>query len=398
MAKEKTTQQDNASAKEALARTINELGLGEGANADEVISTFQSRWTDANIEQQIRQLAPVISGFAPKIAEMQFYNRDSAYKGKIKGVLDDMYDKDLLYGSGREVSLPNFIPVSDFNPNTFVPTATTTPVNTISKIYIDQPKQVNLTLTPNLYLPVLNNAGNADAFIRSLRSTMTASLDTYLETHLLEEWVLKQATQTSALTFQTTGQAATVPTTQTSEYTDAESNNMKDCIRKVAWLVNKMTTTASNYFNIHGANTNSIFVSNADDIKILCSNQFMQNVHYGLSTGLFKPELLAPIVDKLVALPDHKVVLPTATNTAATMAPWTNKLADNKLIIINTKNSFKFGKQYKNTTSQYYAMNQALQITINYMPYFGSLKNGQMLVYKCDNLNTLPGNPMGNVL
>ena len=400
MAKEKATQaqQDATNAKEALARTINELGLGEGANADEVIAKFQARWTDANIEQQVQQLAPVIAGFAPKIAEMQFYNRDSAYKGKIKGVLDDMYDKDLLYGSGREVSLPNFIPVSNFNPNTFVPTSTTTPINTISKIYIDQPKQVNLTLTPNLYLPVLNNAGNADAFVRSLRSTMTASLDSYLETHVLEEWVLKQAKNTSALTFQTTGQAETVPTTQTSKFSDTESANIKDCIRKVAWLVNKMTTTASNYFNIHGSNTNSVFVSDASDIKILCSNQFMQNVHYGLSTGLFKPELLAPIVDKLVPLPDHKVVMPTASNTGATMASWTNKLADTDLIIINTRNSFKFGKQYKNTASQYYAMNQALQITINYMPYFGSLKNGQMLVYSCDNLNTLPGNPMGNVL
>lgn len=400
MAKEKTTtQQDASNAKEALARTINELGLGSGANADEVISTFQTRWNEANIETQIRQLAPVIAGFAPKIAEMQFYNRDSAYKGKIKDVLDDMYDKDLLYGSGREVSLPNFIPVSDFNPNTFVPSATTTPINTISKIYIDQPKQVNLTLTPNLYLPVLNNAGNADAFIRSLRSTMTASLDSYLETHILEEWVLKQARDTSALSFQeATGQAGTVPGTQTSKYTDNESANIKDCIRRIAWLVNKMTTTASDYFNIHGKNTNSVFVSDENDIKILCSNKFMQNVHYGLSTGLFKPELLAPIVNKLVALPDHKVVMPTATNTGATMAAWTNKLADNDVIIINTRNSFKFGKQYQNTASQYYAMNQALQITINYMPYFASLKNGQMLVYSCTNLNTLPGNPMGNVL
>ena len=133
MSKKETVQQDNSSAKAALARTINELGLGSGANADEVIETFQTKWTEANIETQIRQLAPVIAGFAPKIAEMQFYNRDSAYKGKIKGVLDDMYDKDLLYGSGREVSLPNFIPVSDFNANTFVPTSTTTPVNTDRK-------------------------------------------------------------------------------------------------------------------------------------------------------------------------------------------------------------------------------------------------------------------------
>lgn len=399
MSKKETVQQDNSSAKAALARTINELGLGSGANADEVISTFQTKWTEANIETQIRQLAPVISGFAPKIAEMQFYNRDSAYKGKIKGVLDDMYDKDLLYGSGREVSLPNFIPVSDFNANTFVPTSTTTPVNTISKIYIDQPKQVNLTLTPNLYLPVLNNAGNADAFIRSLRSTMTASLDSYLETHLLEEWVLKESKNVSEITFQDrTGQATTVPTNRVSKYTDTTSANTKECIRQVAWLVQKMTSTASNYFNIAGTNSNSFFVSDMDDIKILCTNKFLQNVHYGLSTGLFKPELLAPVIDKLVAVPDHKVVMPATTNTSATIEPWTNKLADNDLIIINTRNSFKFGKQYKNTTSQYYAMNQALQITINYMPYFASLKNGQMLVYSCANLNTLPGNPMGNVL
>lgn len=81
-----------------------------------------------------------------------------------------------------------------------------------------------------------------------------------------------------------------------------------------------MSTVATNYFNIGGANSNSFFVSDKADIKILCSNKFKQLVRYGLELGLFKPELLAPVLDKLVALPDVKLNLPTATNQPATIA------------------------------------------------------------------------------
>ena len=381
-----------------LAETINELGEGHGPNARAVIENYTTRLSSTTeVTQQVQRLVPVVAGFTPKIAEMAFYNRDSAYKGDIKSVLEDMYDKDLLYGAGREYGLPNFIPVTDFNTDAFNPTQTTTPVMTVSTIFYDAPKQIELTLKAELMRAVVNNAAQLTALVSSIRSSKLASLQTYMENVLIDDYILKTAQSTSPLSFHENGTANLSAADRVAKYADTTSNNMKECLRTISWLIEKMTTVATNYFNIGGANSNSFFVSDRDDIKILCSNKFKQLVRYGLELGLFKPELLAPILDKLVALPDVKLNLPTATNQPATIAAWTNRLPDNQVIILNTKHSFKFGKQFRNSSNQFYPKNEALQLTTTVIPYYSALKMGQMLVYESANLNVLPGNVMENV-
>ena len=219
---------------------------------------------------------------------------------------------------------------------------------------------------------------------------------TQIENTIIDDYLLKTSTLAQGGNDTITAQAS-APT----KYTDTQSANTKECLAKVETLINQMCNYASNQFNISGTGTNAMFRSNWDDIKILCTNKFYNDTFkYGITLGLFKPELLAGIADKFVVVPDKKVTLPTAQNTGATNADWTNKangLNDNTLIIINTRNSFKFGKQYQNTATQYYPINEALQITTNYTPYYTALSFGQMLIYTSNNLNTKAGNVMGNI-
>lgn len=388
-------------AKEALARSINDLGLANGGNADEVVRTWSANASEAGqgTYAQLQQIVPVIQSFTTKVAEMVFDDRESAYGGDFKSAIDRMYDKDLIYGFGREYNLPNFLPVTSMNVNQFVPTGVTTPVNTTTLINIDEPVQVSLTLQPDLYLSVVNNGGNVDNFVSTLKTSMTASLETYLDNKILDNYILEQTKDSNLgnLTFAANGTGNVSAINKGSKYTDSTSRNMKECFNVISWLVQKMTSTASNYFNLGGTVTNGMQRSREDSIKIFCTNKFYQNVMWGMQLGLFKPELLNKIIDKLVVIPDVKVVTPTATNTPATMAAWSNQLTDNKLFIVNVDHSFKFGKQFKNTSSQYFAKNMAIEITTNYLPYFGYLKDGQALVYSCANLNTLPANAMQNI-
>lgn len=387
--------------KRTLAESINEVGLGSGANADEVINTWSARAREAvaNPAASLQQLVPVIQSFTGKIAEMDFYERRSAYNGEFKEAINRMYDRDLIYGFGREANLPGFIPVSPMNADTFVPTSRTAPINTTSVIQIDEPIQVNLTLQPELYRTVVNKGGNLSRFVETLKGTMTKSLETYLDNKIIEGYLLAQTANnaTGNLTFSNNGAGTVSVNNKTSKYTDSASRNMKEAFNVISWLINKMCQSATNLFNLGGTSSNAFQNSDMDSIKIFCTNKFYQNVMWGIQLGLFKPELLNPIISKLTPLPDHKLVLPTASNTAPTNAQWTNQLNDNTLLIVNVDHSFKFGKQFQNTSSQYFAKNMAIEITTNYLPYFGYLKDGQALVYTCGNLNTLPANAMQNI-
>ena len=377
-----------------LATNISQLGLATGSTSQEVINNWLVQANKQN--NPVAYIAPVIQAYAPKIAEMYFYSRTPAYGGKIRSVLDDMFDKDLIYGAGREYSIPNFVPVKDFDPNQFVPPAVTTPVETVCTITVDRPKQVSLTLQADLYKTAVNNGGNLGRLISTLRESHGASFSAYLENVIIDDWILKYAKSP-----QTEDQNDTINTTRAStkvmRYVDTRSNNTKECFTKLEELLYKMTSQATNLFNIGGTSSKAFVRSEMDDIKILCSAEFYAKVRYGLLTGLFKPELVGGIVEKLVPLPDYKLSLPANTNTSASTAAWTNALEANNLIIVNTKMSFKFGMQLKSTGEQFYKHNEALQLTTNFIPYFGALSMGQMFVYKCDNLGTLPCNPMGNV-
>lgn len=392
---------NNKQTTEALARSINDLGLANGANANDVVKTWSRNASELGqgTYAQLQQVVPVIQSFTAKIAEMVFDDRESAYGGDFKSAIDRMYDKDLVYGHGREYNLTNFVPVKPMNVNTFVPSVVTTPVNTTSVINIDEPVQVSLTLQPDLYLTVVNNGGNVDRFVESLKTTMTASLETYLDNKILESYILAQTQDANLgnLTFANNGLGSVSVNNKGSKFTDTTSRNMKECFNVISWLIQKMTSTSSNYFNLGGTGSNAMQKSRESSIKIFCTNKFYQNVMWGMQLGLFKPELLNKIIEKLVVLPDVKVVTPAQENQPATMSAWTNQLTDNKLYIVNVDHSFKFGKQFKNTSSQYFAKNMAIEITTNYLPYFGYLKDGQALVYTCNNLNTLPANAMQNI-
>lgn len=388
--------------KKALADSINDLGLAEGANADDVINTWSARARESGADPaaSIQQVVPVIQSFTSKIAEMVFYDRESAYKGDFKEAINRMYDKDMIYGFGREYNLPGFIPVGGMNADQFIPQGRTSPINTTTVINVDEPIQVSLTLQPELYRTVVNKGGNVSRFVETLKGTMTKSLETYLDNKIIESYLLAQTASnaTGNLTFGANGAGSVSVANKTSKYTDSASRNMKEAFNVISWLINKMCQSATNYFNLGGTSSNAFQNSDMDSIKIFCTNKFYQNVMWGIQLGLFKPELLNPIISKLVPLPDHKLVLPTQSNTAPTNAQWTNQLTDNTLLIVNVDHSFKFGKQFQNTSSQYFAKNMAIEITTNYLPYFGYLKDGQALVYTCANLNTLPANAMANTV
>lgn len=390
------TPNEHNAVNEALARSAVEAGSPRAVNVDQTIKTWMTNIANSAGDTAKALLLKTIEAFAPKIAEMYFYDRTSSYNTGIRDVINDMYDKDLIYGTGREYSLPNYIPVKELNPDQFVPTEVTTPVNSVSKVFVSKPLQVNLTIQKQLYLPIANNAGQLNRFVESLKTSLTTSLMTQIENTIIDDYLLKTSTLAQGGNNTITAQAS-APT----KYTDTQSANTKECLAKVETLINQMCNYASNQFNISGTNTNAMFRSDWSDIKILCTNKFYNDTFkYGITLGLFKPELLAGIADKFVVVPDKKVTLPTAQNTGATNADWTNKangLNDNTLIIINTRNSFKFGKQYQNTATQYYPINEALQITTNYTPYYTALSFGQMLIYTSNNLNTKAGNVMGNI-
>ena len=287
------------------------------------------------------------------------------------------------------------MPVNDFDDSKFVPDTVTTPLNTVSRIFIAPPKQVSLTIQRALYRLVANNAGNITRFVSSLYTSFNQSFDTYLHNTIIEDYLLKTAATASN---GSTNDAITPQTAVPTKYVDTQSANTKDCLGKVETLISEMCLQATNKFNISGTNTNAYYRSNYDDIKIICTTKFYNDtIKYGMQVGMFRPDLLNSIINRLVVLPTNKLVLPTATNTTATNAAWTNAINDNTLIIVNSKNSFKYGKQYENHNTQFFGKNEALEITLNYIPYFASLTFGQMLVYTCANLNTKPGNVAGNI-
>ena len=395
------TPNEHNAVNEALARSAVEAGSPRAVNVDQTIKTWMTNIANSTGDTQKALLLKTIEAFAPKIAEMYFYDRNSSYNTGIRDVINDMYDKDLIYGTGREYSLPNYVPVKELNPDVFVPTEVTTPINTVSRVYVSKPLQVNLTIQKQLYLPIANNAGQLNRFVESLKTSLTTSLMTQIENTIIDDYLLKTSTLATTAGTNTIAAQNDKPT----KYEDTTSANTKECLAKVETLINQMCNYASNQFNIGGTNTNAMFRSDWSDIKILCTNKFYNDTFkYGITLGLFKPELLAGIADKFVVVPDKKVVLPATapvagSNTGATNSTWANiaGLTDNTLIIVNTKNSFKFGKQYQNTATQYYPINEALQITTNYTPYYTALSFGQMLIYTSNNLNTKAGNVMGNI-
>ena len=399
------TPNEHNAVNEALARSAVEAGSPRAVNVEQTIKRWMTNIANSAGDTAKALLLKTIEAFAPKIAEMYFYDRTSSYNTGIRDVINDMYDKDLIYGTGREYSLPNYVPVKELDPDQFVPTEVTTPVNSVSRVFVSKPLQVNLTIQKQLYLPIANNAGQLNRFVESLKTSLTTSLMTQIENTIIDDYLLK----TSKLANQAGNDNAILTATdKPTVYNDTTSANTKECLAKVETLINQMTNYASTQFNINGTGTNAIFRSNWDDIKILCTNNFYNNIFkYGITLGLIKPELLAGIADKFVVVPDKKVVLPTTsaqgsgdvTTAIASTDDWTNKagLPDTTLIIVNTRNSFKFGKQYQNTATQYYPINEALQITTNYIPYYAALSFGQMLIYKCTNLVTKPGNVLGNI-
>ena len=379
----------------AVAASIVEAGGARAATTDKVIREWYTQVGNATPETQKARLVAVVDAFAPKITQMDFIDRMSTYGGGIDGLLEDFRDRDLDYGTGREVSFLNFVPVDNFDDTKFVPNAITTPVNTVSRIFIAPPKQVSLTIQKALYRLVANNAGNITKFVSSLYKSFNVSFDTYLHNTIIEDYIL--ATAANANTASGNDIIAT-QTNKPSKYNDTQSANTKQCLAKVETLISEMCLQATNKFNINGTNTNAYFRSDYDDIKILCTTKFYNDtIKYGMQLGMFRPDLLNSIINRLVVLPTTKLALPTTTNTSATNTTWTNALSDNTLIIINSKNSFKYGKQYENHNTQFFGKNEALEITLNYIPYFASLTFGQMLVYTSTNLNTLPGNVAGNV-
>ena len=379
----------------AVAASIVEAGGARAATTDKVIREWYTQVGNATPETQKARLVAVVDAFAPKITQMDFIDRMSTYGGGIDGLLEDFRDRDLDYGTGREVSFLNFVPVDNFDDTKFVPNAITTPVNTVSRIFIAPPKQVSLTIQKALYRLVANNAGNITKFVSSLYKSFNVSFDTYLHNTIIEDYIL--ATAANANTASGNDIIAT-QTDKPSKYNDTQSANTKQCLAKVETLISEMCLQATNKFNINGTNTNAYFRSDYDDIKILCTTKFYNDtIKYGMQLGMFRPDLLNSIINRLVVLPTTKLALPTTTNTSATNTTWTNALSDNTLIIINSKNSFKYGKQYENHNTQFFGKNEALEITLNYIPYFASLTFGQMLVYTSTNLNTLPGNVAGNV-
>lgn len=381
----------------AVAASIVEAGGARAATADKVIKTWFTDIANATPDNLKAKLVKVVDAFAPKITQMDFKDRMTTYGGGIDSLLDDFKDRDLDYGTGREVSFLNFVPVNDFDDSKFVPDAVTTPLNTVSRIFIAPPKQVSLTIQKALYRLIANNAGNITRFVNSLYTSFNQSFNTYLDNTIIDDYLLKTAKAADQ-----TGTNDQIFTQQNkpAKYIDTQSANTKDCLGKVETLISEMCLQATNKFNINGTGTNAYFRSNYDDIKIICTTKFYNDtIKYGMQVGMFRPDLLNSIINRLIVLPTTKLVLPTATNTTATNAAWTNALtnADNTLIIINSKNSFKYGKQYENHNTQFFGKNEALEITLNYIPYFASLTFGQMLVYTCNNLNTKPGNVAGNV-
>lgn len=246
---------------------------------------------------------------------MEFKDRMTTYGGGIDELLDDFKDRDLDYGTGREVSFLNFVPVSDFDDSKFVPDVVTTPINTVSRIFIAPPKQVSLTIQRALYRLVANNAGNITRFVSSLYTSFNQSFDTYLHNTIIDDYVLA-----TALLANEAGENNIVPKDgKPTKYNDTQSANTKECLGKIETLISQMCLQATNKFNINGQNTNAYFRNNYEDIKILCTTKFYNDtIKYGMQVGMFRPDLLNSIINRLVVLPPYKLNLPTATNTSAT--------------------------------------------------------------------------------
>lgn len=379
----------------AVAASIVEAGAARQATANKQIKAWFQEISTATPSTLQAKLVRVVDAFAPKITQMEFKDRMTTYGGGIDTLLDDFKDRDLDYGTGRELSFLNFVPVNDFDDSKFVPDTVTTPLNTVSRIFIAPPKQVSLTIQRALYRLVANNAGNITRFVSSLYTSFNQSFDTYLHNTIIDDYLLKTAATASN---GSTNDAITPQTAVPTKYVDTRSANTKDCLGKVETLISEMWLQATNKFNISGTDTNAYYRSNYDDIKIICTTKFYNDtIKYGMQVGMFKPDLLNSIINRLVVLPPYKLNLPTAVGQSATNAAWANAIDDNTLIIVNSKNSFKYGKQYENHNTQFFGKNEALEITLNYIPYFASLTFGQMLVYTCNNLNTKPGNVAGNI-
>lgn len=378
----------------AVAASIVEAGGARAATVNKTIQSWYQEIATATPSTLQAKLIKVVDAFAPKITQMDFIDRMSTYGGGIDGLLDDFKDKDLNYGTGRELSFLNLVPVEDFDDSKFVPTAVTNPLNTVSRIFIAPPKQVSLTIQKALYRLVANNAGNITKFVNSLYTSFNQSFDTYLHNTIIQDYVLA----TAALATVPGNDVITAQPDKPTKYNDTQSANTKDCLGKIETLISQMCLQATDKFNINGTNTKAFYRSNYDDIKIICTTKFYNDtIKYGMQVGMFRPDLLNSIINRLVVLPPYKLNLPTAVGQSATNAAWTNAIDDNTLIIINSKNSFKYGKQYENHNTQFFGKNEALEITLNYIPYFASLTFGQMLVYTCANLNTKPGNVAGNI-